>query len=124
MQEVRMRYFVLLLASLLTLGCGNGAGNHDPHFVGMSTPPSIMTLSPSTVPVNSVPFVLTVNGSNFGTDAIVFWNGTPLSTSFVTSGQLMATLTDTDLMFAGMIPVYVRTAGMNSNTVDFDLTVQ
>jgi hypothetical protein len=120
-----MRRLVLLLASLLAIGCGNGAGNHDPHsLVGTISPPSIMALAPETVPVDSAPFMLTVNGSNFGTDAVVFWNGTPLNTRFVTSGQLLATLTDTNLMFAGLIPVYVRTGGLNSNTVDFDLTVQ
>ena len=120
-----MRYFVLLLVCLLTIGCGAGAGNHDPHsFGGTISSPSITALTPDTVPVDSVPFMLTVNGSNFGTDAIVFWNGTPLNTRFVTSSQIVATLTDTNLMFAGLIPVYVRTGGLNSNTVDFNVTVQ
>jgi len=27
-------------------------------------------------------------------------------------------------MFAGLIPVYVRSAALNSNTVTFDLTIQ
>jgi hypothetical protein len=62
-----------------------------------------------------------VNGTNFDTDAVVFWNGTPLLTRFVNSQQLLADLTSTNLMFAGTIPVYVRTHGLNSNTVEFDL---
>jgi hypothetical protein len=33
-------------------------------------------------------------------------------------------VTDTDLMFMGMVPVYVRTGGQNSNTVDFEVTAQ
>jgi hypothetical protein len=120
-----MRYLVLLLASLFTLGCGDPAGNHDPHsIVSIYAPPSITQLSPESVPVDSVPFAVTVNGTNFGTDAVVFWNGNPLSTRFVTSRQVMAILTPTDLDFAGLIPVYVRTAGLNSNTVDFDVTIQ
>jgi hypothetical protein len=120
-----MRYIVLLLASLLALGCGSPAGNHDPHsLVSTLTPPSITELTPDSVPVDSVPFIVTVNGSNFDPDAIIFWNGTPLSTRFVTPMQLLGVLTDTDLMFAGLVPVYVRTAGLNSNTVDFDVTVQ
>ena len=120
-----MRYLVLLLASLLTLGCGNPAGGHDPHsIVSISSPPSITELTPNSVPVNSVPFTFTVNGTNFGADAVVFWNGNPLSTRFVTPMQLMAVLTPTDLDFAGLIPVYVRTAGQNSNTVDFNVTIQ
>jgi hypothetical protein len=122
-----MRYFVLLLASLLTLGCGDpaGNGNHDPHsIVATYSPPSITELTPDSVPVNSVPFAVTVNGANFGADAVVFWNGNPVSTRFVTPMQLMAVLTPTDLDFAGLIPVYVRTAGLNSNTVDFNVTIQ
>jgi IPT/TIG domain len=124
LQEVIMRYIGLLLASLLAVGCGSPAKGTDPHsLVNVLNPPSIMALSPDSVPVNSVPFIVTVNGSNFGGDAVVWWNGAPLSTRFVTSNQLMGVLTSTDLMFAGQIPVYVRTTGLNSNTVVFNLTV-
>jgi IPT/TIG domain len=120
-----MRYVSLVLASLLTIGCGNSAKNNgDPFKAVIFSPPAIMTLTPDSVPVNSVPFTMTINGSNFGTDAVVFWNGTPLNTRFITSNQLMAALTDTDLSYWGMIPVYVRTGGMNSNTTDFNLSPQ
>ncbi len=122
-----MRYAgCLLLASLLTVGCGTGVkgSSGDPFKAVVFSPPSLTALSPGSVPVNSVPFTMTVNGSNFGTEAVVFWNGNPLSTRFITSNQLMAALTDNDLMFWGMIPVYVRTGGQNSNTMDFNLTTQ
>jgi IPT/TIG domain len=111
----------ILFAILITIGCGARVkGEGELKGFGFS-PPSIMALTPDSVPVNSVPFTMTVNGSNFGTDAIVFWNGTPLTTTFVTANQLLASLTDTNLMFAGQIPVYVRTGGLNSNTVVFNL---
>jgi hypothetical protein len=121
-----MRYFGLLLVSLLAIGCGNPAssGSHDPLVMTTFSPPSIMTLTPGSVPVNSVPFAMTINGSNFGTDAVVFWQGTPQSTIFITSNQLMVNVTDTDLLFTGLVPIYVRTGGLNSNTVDFDVTAQ
>lgn len=83
-----------------------------------------MTLTPGSVPVNSVPFIMTINGSNFTTDAVVFWQGTPQSTTFITSNQLIVKVTDTDLLFTGLVPIYVRTGGQNSNTVDFDVTAQ
>jgi hypothetical protein len=125
MQEVVMRYISLLLAGLLTLGCGMSSENHDPHSVGSGFfPPSITTLTPNSVPVNSVPFTMTIDGSNFGTDAVVFWNGTPQFTIFLTSKQLIANVTETDLMFAGLVPIYVRTGGLNSNTMDFNVAVQ
>jgi len=62
-----------------------------------------------------------LDGANFLTDAIVFWNGTPVSTTFVNSHQLLANLNGTNLMLSGMIQVYVRTGGVNSNTLEFDL---
>jgi hypothetical protein len=123
MQEAVMRYIGLLLVSVLTLGCGTG--NHDPVSLSSTfAPPSITTLAPESVPVNSVPFTMTINGNNFGTDARVFWNGTPQFTIFVTPNQLMASVTDTDLLFAGLVSIYVRTGGLNSNTVDFNVAVQ
>jgi hypothetical protein len=120
-----MRYFGLLLVSLLLIGCGTpGSSHNDPLRVFISTPPSITTLTPGSVPVNSVPFTMTINGSNFLTDAVVFWQGTPQSTLYISSSQLMVKVTDADLMFMGMVPVYVRTGGQNSNTVDFDVAAQ
>jgi hypothetical protein len=83
-----------------------------------------MELSPGTVPVNSVPFTMTVNGTNFGTDAVVFWNDVPQSTRFVNPKQLLVAVTETDLMQFGLAHVYVRTGGGNSNTLDFDVSAQ
>jgi len=114
-----------LFLFLITMGCGNPS--HNPNaasgpIAGFSfSPPSITALSPNSAPVDSVPFTLEVAGANFTTDAIVFWNGTPLFTTFVNSQQLFADLASTDLMLSGMIQVYVRTGGLNSNTVEFDL---
>jgi hypothetical protein len=118
-------YFGLLLLSLFAIGCGTTRpSSGDPFKIFVVSVPSIMTLTPNSVPVNSVPFTMTINGSNFGTDAVVFWHGIPQSTFFVTSNQLMVKVTDTDLMFTGLVPIYVRTGGQNSNTVDFDVTPQ
>jgi hypothetical protein len=122
-----MRYFGLLLLSLLTIGCGTpgSSANHDPAVaVFVSAPPSITTLTPNSVPVNSVPFTMTINGSNFGTDAVVFWQGTAQSTFVITANQLMVKVTADDLMFTGLVPIYVRTGGQNSNTVDFNVAPQ
>jgi IPT/TIG domain len=120
-----MQYISLLLAASFALGCGSGSMDSGQRPVSvLSAAPSITELTPASVPVNSVPFIITVNGTNFGLDAVVFWNGTALRTTFVTSNQLLAALTDKDLMFAGMIPVYVRTAALNSNTVTFDVTIE
>ena len=66
---------------------------------------------------------MTINGTNFGTDALVFWNGVPQHTTFVSRNQLMVDVTVTDMSFAGQAKLYVQTAGRNSNTVTFDVGI-
>jgi len=121
-----MRYLVILLAAIgLALGCGSAVPGSTARPISVpAASPSITDLAPTSTPINSVPFTMTVNGNNFGKDAIVFWNGRPLRTTFITSKQLTALLTENDLMFAGLIPVYVRAAGLNSNTVTFTVGIQ
>ena len=119
-----MRSASLLLAVLLTLGCGTPM--HDPKvtFTTNFSPPALTGLVPNAVPVNSSPFVLTVNGNNFGRDSVVFWNDVPQSTRFVGSTQLLVEITADDLTQFGFAQVHVLTAGLTSNTVDFDVTSQ
>jgi len=116
---------LLVLFILISLGCGSPSHNpnasHGTFKVFSSSPPSITTLLPNSAPVNSVPFTMEVDGANFDADAVVFWSGTPLFTTFVNSQQLLANLTSTNLVLAGTVHVYVRTDGLNSNTVEFDL---
>jgi IPT/TIG domain len=121
-----MRLISLLLLFSLTVGCGSGShvAGSDPRPGFGVTFPSITALTPSSSPVNSPAFTMTVQGTNFGTDAVVLWNGVTQQTTFINSTELLVTVTDTDLMFAGLTHVFVRSGGMNSNTVDFNVTVQ
>jgi hypothetical protein len=122
-----MRYLPIFVALLVLVGCGSPASNKgaDPRPVSVFVqPPAITQLSPATTPVNSVPFLLTVNGTNFGTGAIVFWNGAPQHTVFMTSNQVVASITPQDLLFTGLVQVYVLNGGLTSNTVDFNVTAQ
>jgi IPT/TIG domain len=121
-----MRNLAFLLASLILIGCGSDhpSTRHPPTVGTAFIVPSITQLSPTSVPVNSAPFTLTVNGSDFGTDALVFWNGAAQHTIFITPKQLIVSVTPADLQFSGPVPLYVRTLGQNSNTVDFEVTPQ
>src|SRR5579883_916541 len=80
-----------VLAVVFPLGCGT----RDPKILfGTSfNPPALTTLEPATVPVNSTPFVLTVNGKNFGADAVGFWNNVRNMPAFVGSPHLQFPIT-------------------------------
>ena len=117
-----MRSASLLLLVALTVGCGASGRDPKATFGTSFNPPALVMLEPSTVPVNSSPFVMTVNGQNFGRDAIVFWNNVPHTARFLSPTQLQVSVTVDDLTIFGMVKVYVQTAGMTSNTVDFDVT--
>jgi IPT/TIG domain len=121
-----MRFIGLLLLVSVGIGCGTGSdpANRSPHFGVVFSPPSISALTPNSSPVDSVSFVMTITGTNFSTDATAFWNGVAQHTTFVSSNQLLVTVTDTDLSFAGLSHIFVRAGGMNSNTLDFDVTPQ
>ena len=121
-----MRYIGILFALVITLGCGAGRPEPNLHST-VAVPvaaPQIMELVPASVPANSTPFALTVNGSNFGTDSIAFWNGVAQSTTVITPNQLIVNITSTDLQTSGLVPVFVLTEGFRSNTIDFDVAFQ
>jgi len=63
-----------------------------------------------------------VNGSGFGTDALVYWGMATRTTTYVSTSQVKANITDADIMNAGMVQVYVRSGGANSNAMPFTIT--
>lgn len=123
---MQLNSLLALILFTFTIGCGSGPGNRNQgmHFGVALSSPSLAALVPSSVPVNSIPFTMTVTGINFRTDAVVFWNGVPQRTIFVTPSQLQVAITDADLMLVGLIHVSVRTGGLNSHTITFDVAPQ
>jgi len=121
-----MRFITVLLLIVFSVACGNGKRSETlgPRAGFGVSSPSIVALTPNSSLVNSTPFTMTIQGSNFGPDAIAFWNGTAQQTTFVNSGQLLVTVTEADLMFTGLTHVFVRSGGFNSNTLDFNVIPQ
>lgn len=111
---------VLLGLVLLSLGCGYGSHNYNTMAGNTpTTAPAISQLSPSSATSGGMGFVLTVNGSNFGTDATLYWNGAPRSSTYVTGNQVTAAISAADISSKGTVSVYVRSNNQNSNTVNF-----
>jgi hypothetical protein len=90
--------------------------------------PQITSLSPDQAVAGSAGFTLTVNGNGFidgtGSDrSVVHWNGSPLTTTFVSSTQLTATIPASNIATAGTANVTVVNPGnLTSNTVTFTIT--
>lgn len=69
-------------------------------FVVEGLPPVIDTLSPASTSAGESALTLTINGSHFGPNAQVLWDGTPLPTQVVNGNQLKVQL-DPALLAAG-----------------------
>jgi hypothetical protein len=94
----------ILLGTLIaiTLACGYSSKN----TAGTSMP-AIANLSPGSVNAGDAAFMLTVNGSNFASNAVVSWNNAIQTTTFVNGGQLTVAVPATAVANAGMVKVTV-----------------
>lgn len=62
-----------------------------------AVPYASQPLIPASATPGSVAFTLTVNGTGFATGAVVNWNGSPRTTTFVSSSSLQASITAADV---------------------------
>ncbi len=108
---------LLLTTALFTFGCGYGSNYNSMTATGGT--PQISQLAPSSASSGSGAFMLTINGTGFAQGAIVYWNGSAQTTTYVTGNQIAANITANDLSTPGTIPVYVHSNGQNSNTMNF-----
>ena len=69
--------------------------------------PAMASLSPSSVTAGGSAFTLTVNGSNFVNGSVVNWNGSSRNTTYISSTQLQAAITATDIAAASSASVTV-----------------
>jgi hypothetical protein len=92
------------------------------------TPPAVTSLSASTTNAASTPycstqgFTLTVNGTNFTSDAVVNWNGAAQTTTFVSATQLTAAIPATNAAFPGKAGVAVTNSLGTSNSLPVTLS--
>jgi hypothetical protein len=105
------RFSAVLLAALtaFTLACGYSSKATTPAVAG--TMPSIAELAPDSTNSGEPAFILTVNGSNFSTNATINWNGTAQTTTHVSANQLTATIAASDIETPATVPVTVTNPG-------------
>jgi hypothetical protein len=94
---------LLLIAALAA--CGGGGGGTS--LVTENPAPTLNSISPTSAAVGGAAFPLSVYGSNFISSSIVRWNGSGRATTYVSSGQLTATILASDIASAGTAQVTV-----------------
>jgi len=97
---------LLAMLSLAVVSCG-----------GCPSTPSITSISPNTAAAGGAGFVLTVNGGGFGSNAVVVWDGSALTTSFVSGNQLTAAISATQIATPDTAVVYVYNPLPGTQTV-------
>jgi hypothetical protein len=100
---------IVALAGLLAigLGCGYSKSTMPPQA---GTMPAIAQLSPGSINAGTA-FTLTVNGSNFLSNAAVNFNGAAQATTHVSANQITAQIPASADMNSGTVPVTVTNPG-------------
>lgn len=112
-----MKLTVVLLLTLMTLGCGYGS-----KYNMMGTTVQMSELSPQSANAGEAGFMLTVNGSGFSMNSMVYWNSMPLTTRFISGNQLVAGVPAFQVAMPGAVQVYVYSNGMASNVMNFTVS--
>src|SRR4051812_19917599 len=92
-----------ILATMAVLLLSLATANVAPSVVNAADNPmpAVTSLSPSTLTVGGSGFTLNVNGNNFIPGSVVYFNGSPLSTTYVSPTQLTASVPSTNIGVAG-----------------------
>jgi hypothetical protein len=129
--QIRKSLPALLLGIMLLPGCGVP----NP-FCGSARPKPVLTsLAPNPANLTQIQagLLLTVSGSYFYSSSIVLWNGAALATTVMSSTQVQATITTTQISSPGTAQIVVHTpanlsgelgcdSGGNSNALTFTVT--
>ncbi len=106
-------------ASITVGGCAATSGAVT---FTISAAPIISSLSPTCASEGDIQFTLTVNGINFVSTSIVNWNGAALTTTFVSSTQLTASVAASRIANAGTASItVVSSCGGTSSAVTFTI---
>lgn len=95
----------LLTLMALTTACGYSS---KPAAPAAGTMPAIAQLNPDNVTAGGEAFTLTVTGANFGSKAVVNWNGVAqTSTTFVSGTEVTVAVPASAIMDAGSVQITV-----------------
>lgn len=78
--------------------------------------PAISALTPSSITAGSAGFTLRVSGTGYASGSVINWNGTALTTTYLNSSQLSASIPASLIAASGTISITVTTPGTNGGT--------
>ena len=117
---------IVIALGLTATFFGCGGSSTSTQNLPPPTPSAVPFINQSLVPDTAAPggagFTLTVTGSGFVSDSMVSWNGSPRTTTFVSSSQLTASISASDIATAATASVTVvnpAAGGGSSNVVFF-----
>src|ERR1700731_4264333 len=112
------RWLIGALVVAALAGLAGGCSQFNTNLTTQTSTSVLTFLSPSSVAVGSVPSTglpITANGAGFVSGAIILWNLGPnqvqLTTTFVNSTQVTATVPATDFTSTGTVAVAVQIPG-------------
>jgi len=114
------------LLGLVAAGCGGGNSSSPPP---PTPPPSVIltALAPNTAVAGSADLIVTATGSGYTTASVLKWNGTALTTNYVSTTSLTATIPASDLATPGSSSVTAAdpsSGDAGSAVVQFTVTDQ
>jgi hypothetical protein len=110
--------FAVLIAvfTVFTMGYGYGSGYRSGMMNGAT---KITQLVPQSTSAGDQGFMLTVNGTGFTNQSVVYWQNLAQPTAFVNPNQVLANIPASQIGFPATVQVYVRTNNQKSNSVTF-----
>ncbi|HEY2861953.1 MAG TPA: IPT/TIG domain-containing protein, partial [Terracidiphilus sp.] len=111
-------------AKLTVVNPSPGGGTSTPPltFTVNNPVPSVSSMSPASTPALGPGFTLTVNGSNFVSKSKVLWNGTALTTTYVSTTQVTAAVPTSGIAVPGTASVTVSNPTPGGGTASPALT--
>jgi hypothetical protein len=107
--EKLMKLLMVVLLAATGIGCGYSKPATTPQQPG--TMPAIASLVPPSTAAGSSTFALEVDGTNFGSKAVVNFNGAVMATTPVSGTKVMATIPASAVSTAGTAKVTVTNPG-------------
>lgn len=83
---------------------------------------SLAAIDPTTAEVGAADLTLTVTGTGFGPDSVIVFNGGEEETTIVSDTQLTTIVKPSTASGAVAVPVWVRSGGEDSASIDFTFT--